>query len=467
MVTSLQPKTPHTIKLEFADEKTTAFGGLALCERLASRLGLWKPLTGELPKRDGHYDWSTIVKSMVHGLLSGSRGTWAAEDLREDKALLGLLGLAAAPEEVTVWRALEELGAFQNSGRLPRIQNIWTRRILNRAPRRVLLRDGFIPVFGDGTLLEGSRHREGTKYIDDKGAGLLWNTIFVGPIIAAQRLAREGEGEQRCVREMLPVVLKEVLRPLKLHRKALALLDSLHGDGPTLDGIEEIELHYIVGANKLTETEATLQAQPDAVWESTGANRALGWSASAVCTCWIQCQEWTRKRLLVGRRWRREGEFLWNHCGVMTDLAPEDVEHLTTPDLSFARAIWRLYDAKAGMETQYKDALIDLGLHRPPCREHVRNAGFYAVATLAHTLGVAVDLIGGSGGERGSWQRADGGQRKRATPRRMRLWRLRRSLFALPARIATHARVLKVTLLGLSEATRNLFERYWGHICRC
>lgn len=37
------------------------------------------------------------------------------------------------------------------------------------------------------------------------------------------------------------------------------------------------------------------------------------------------------------------------------------------------------------METQYKDALIDLGLHHPPCREHVRNAGFYAVATLWRT----------------------------------------------------------------------------------
>lgn len=467
MVTSLQPKPAHTIKLEFADEKATAFGGLVLCERLASRLGLWKTVAGELPKRDGHYDWPTIVKSMAGGLLSGSRGTWAAQDLREDEALLGLLGLAAAPEEVTVWRALEELGAFQNSGRLGRIQNIWTRRILNRAPRRGLLRDGFVPVFGDGTLLEGSRRREGTKYIEDKGAGLLWNTVFVGPLIAAQRLAREGEGEQTCVRAMLPTVVKEVLRPLKLHKKALALLDSLHGDGPTLDGIEALKLHYIVGANKLAETDATLQSQPDAAWESTGANRALGWAASAVCACWIQCGQWTRKRLLVGRRWRREGEFLWNHSGVMTDLAPEDVAHLTARDLSFARAIWRLYDAKAGMETQYKDALIDLGLHHPPCREHVRNAGFYAVATLAHTLGVAVDLIGGSGDDRGSTARIDGGRRKRARPRRMRLWRLRRSLFALPARIATHARTLKVTLLGLGEATRNVFERYWGHICRC
>ena len=141
--------------------------------------------------------------------------------------------------------------------------------------------------------------------MEGKGAGLLWATIFVGPPIAAQRLA--GEGEQACIREMLPAVVDRVLRPLRLHKKALALLDSLHGDGPTLDRIERLRLHYIVGANKLAETDATLEGQPDAVWESTGAKPVLGW---AVCTCWIQCRDWPGKRLLVGRRWRREGEFL-------------------------------------------------------------------------------------------------------------------------------------------------------------
>jgi hypothetical protein len=61
-------------------------------------------------------------------------------------------------------------------------------------------------------------------------------------------------------------------------------------------------LHYIVGANKLDETKATLQKQPDEVWESTGANEAMRWAESAGCTCWIQCKDWGRKRLLVGRR---------------------------------------------------------------------------------------------------------------------------------------------------------------------
>ena len=75
--------------------------------------------------------------------------------------------------------------------------------------------------------------------------------------------------------------------------------------------------------------------------------------------------------------------------------------------------------------------------------------------------------MGGAGAERGRLARKDGGERARPMPRRMRLWRLRRELFALPARIARHARELKVQLLGLAEATRQLFERYWGNLSRC
>ncbi len=119
------------------------------------------------------------------------------------------------------------------------------------------------------------------------------------------------------------------------------------------------------------------------------------------------------------------------------------------------------------METQFKDGLSDLGLHHPPCREHVRNKGFYALGALAWLLGVAVDVLGGAGEERGHTRRKDGGERERATPRRMRLWRLRRELFTLPGRVARHAHELKVQLLGVGEATRQLFARYWGQLSRC
>ena len=110
----------------------------------------------------------------------------------------------------------------------------------------------------------------------------------------------------------------------------------------------------------------------------------------------------------------------------MTNLEERDVRHMMEGRLSYAEAIWMLYSGKAGMENRYTDLLCDLGLHHPPCQEHIRDAGFYAAASLAHTLGAAVDLIGGKSAERGSRERRDGGELRRAKPRRMRLWRLGR-----------------------------------------
>ena len=467
MVTSLQPKTPHTIKIEFSDEPVTSFGGLALAEKAAARLGLWRTLEGILPVRPGQFSWLTAVKSMVMGLLSGSQGTYATQGLRQDAALLALLSLPGAPEEATVWRMLGPLGELEPRQSLERVHTIAARRTLGMISRPSLLLEGFVPLFPDGSLLEGSGKREGTKYIREKGSGLMWSAVFVGPVLCAQRLAREGEGEQSCVRAMIEDVDRAILKPLGLHARTLVLADSLHGDGPTLTQLEASRLHYLIGANKLAKTAQTLAGLAETCWEDTGARPKLGWSASGACVCWLQCDDWPAKRLLVGRRFMREGEMIWNYAGALTDLREKDVAPMLARGLSFARAMWRLYDAKAGMETQFKDGLIDLGLHHPPCRKHVHNAGFYAVGALAWLLGVAVDVLGGAGAERGSTKRLDGGERARPKPRRMRLWRLRRELFTLPGRVSRHARELKVRLLGVGESARQLFERYWGSLSRC
>lgn len=467
MVTTLQPKTPHTIKLEFADEPVTSFGGLVLAERAAARLGLWRTLENILPLRQGQFSWLSGIKAMVMGLLSGAQGTYATQALRQDESLLSLLSLPGAPEEVTAWRMLRPLGELPEKNSLDRVQAIVARRTLEKMARPELLLEGFVPLFPDGSLLEGSPRREGTKYIREKGSGLIWSAVFVGPVLCAQRLAGEGQGEQSCVRAMIEQVHRAILRPLKLHAQTLVLADSLHGDEPTLAQLEAAHLHYLIGANKLAKTAQTLAGLPEAAWEETGARRKLGWSASGACVCWLQGEDWPAKRLLVGRRFMRQGEMIWNYAGALTDLRERDVAPMLARGLSFARAMWRLYDAKAGMETQFKDGLSDLGLHHPPCRAHVRNAGFYAVGALAWLLGVAVDVLGGAGAERGNSQRQDGGERARRTPRRMRLWRLRRELFTLPGRVARHARELKVQLLGVGESTRQLFERYWGQLSLC
>ena len=186
-----------------------------------------------------------------------------------------------------------------------------------------------------------------------------------------------------------------------------------------------------------------------------------------MCVCWGQCPGWDKKRLLVGRRWKRYGQLFWEYAGVLTNLTREDVAHLTKGHRQFPDAIWRLYDGKAGDEDLYKDLLEDLNLHHPPCEKLIPNRGFYAVATLAYTLARGVDLIGGKGLERGSRERKDGGRRKRPTPKRMRLWRLCRQFFTLPGRVTVRARQATVTLKGMSVALRKLYDHFLVNICQC
>ncbi len=487
MVTEMQARKVKGIKVEFAEEAVTAMGGLVLVEEAARRLGLWRELEGRVPRRAKGFDWLTVIKSAVSGLLSGSQGTYATEEVREDGPLLRLLNLEGAPEEATLWRALKALGEGELGEALGQTQRQWARRVLARGRMRELLVEGFFPIFGDGTLLEGSDRREGTKTIEGKGRGLLWGTVFAGPVLAGQRLAAEGEGEQTVVREVLPAVVREVVEPLKLKRRALVLLDSLHGDGPTLDEVEGLKLQYIIGANKLAATEKTLAERASYEWQATGPDPARNWAESAVCQCWLQCEGWTKKRLLVGRRWRFADELpgVYHYSGVVAQVADEKVRKIgKRRNLTEAEVIWFLYDHKAAMENEYKDLLEDLALHYPPCQEYVRNAGFYALGALAHTLGRAVQILAGPVPQKNTSateaplptetrpgvplpSASTDEPTRRRQPRRMRLWRLRRRLFALPARIAYHARYLTVTFLGVRDRLRREFAHFWSACCRC
>ena len=466
-MTGLKQKTVKSIKVEYVEgEAATSFGGLALVERLAQRMGWWGRLEKLLPARRG-YSWLEIIKSGVAGLLSGSQGTYATEEIRQDLGAQRLLGLDGAPEEVTFWRSLAGLGGGPVGAALEAGRLRWVRGALGRLRRSELEYEGFVPVFGDGSLLEGSEKREGTKYVESKGRGLMWTTVFVGPFVAGHRLAGEREGEQASFRRLLPGVVGEVLKPLRLLKRSLLLVDSLHGDGPTLDEVEGEGLLYVAGANKLKQTEATLAGLAEGAWVDSGARPELGWSESAVCVCWLECGGWSAKRVLVGRRWKKVGEFVWNYAGALTNVPQERVESLSRRAGGYAQALWRLYDHKAGREDLYKDLLEDLDLHHPPCGELQRNRGFYALAVLAHTLGRAVDALGGRSPQRGQTRRQDGALRQRPTPRRMRLWRLGRRLLTLPAVVTTHARTATVKLLGLSAPLRQEFSLYWSNICRC
>lgn len=459
-VTKIKQAKTKGLKLDFApQESVTAFGGAALVRRLSNKLGVGSLLRRLMPERRGDYSFHDIVMSGAFGLLTGAQGTFATQVVREDAALLRLIGVGGAPEEATFWRSLEQMGEEKALKALETVTTKAACRAIGASSREALLDHGFLPVFIDGTLLEGSAKREGTKYIKEKGSGLMWTAAFVGPYPVLGDLAKEGEGEATAMRTLARRVNKEVLVPANLAKDALVLCDSLHGNGPTLDVVEDEGLSYIIGTLGLVRAETVLCEQPDVQWRATpDYDKSRGVCQSAVATAHIQCEEWREKRCLVGRRWKRNGECIWNYASVVTNLCPENARVaslMKKRKCTFAEAVWLLYDRKGACENRFKDLLIDLGLHHPPCREWQRNAGFYALGILAALLGIATAVIG--------TERSKGGRRER----QIRLSTFRRWLLAVPARIAVSGRTITATILGLSEGWQKRIERRFDRIARC
>jgi len=453
-------KKDRVVKARWADERAiTAWGGLALAERLAHRTRLWSDCRRLLPARTrtgAGYDSTAVVSAMIHGLLSGSRGTYAAEPLREDEALRALVGLeAGVPEEATVWRTLGQWAGRDGAAALGDVQRRQCRRLVERTPIREMRHRGFTPVFVDGTWLEVGRETkfEGTKLFNGV-AKLMLSTLWVGPYLAAQQFAAGGDGELPASLDLVEPVWNEVLKRSGLASKVLFLADGLYGNNTGLKKFEACAgARYVVGARGLEDVERVAVEQPETQWRDSGANRRRGWAESATCVHGFQCRNWDRARTVVSRRWRMEGEMFPRYASVLTNLEPSDprmVAIMRAERIGFGQAVWRLYDHKQAREHQFKDALIDLGLHHPPCRELARNEVFYAVAALALNLAVGVRRIG-LRGEAGA----------------MRLWRLRRVFFAIPARVSHHARQMRAQLYSTSNRLRVSFSAALDRLATC
>ena len=308
-------KKIRSYEYEFSQESVSSFGGLSLTEYLANRLGLWKLLKDQVPERQGKYERSDIIHGAVSGLLSGSRGTASLSEIAEDEALLKLLGIKELPGEKIFWEELERLGTDTVLEALNEVLAQWACRLLQRCNEEELLCSyGLIPVFGDGSLLEGSDKCEGTKYIPGKGTGLMWSNWFVGPVMATEHLSAEAEGEQKGLMDQLNLLLEQIIQPLGWRSKSLFLMDSLHGDGPTLDRLEAEKLYYVIGANKLQAAQKVLEELPEWQWQDVPPNQRRSDSDSEqTCVAWVQCAGWPQKRLLVGKRFKREGGIHLEH----------------------------------------------------------------------------------------------------------------------------------------------------------
>jgi hypothetical protein len=263
------------------------------------------------------------------------------------------------------------------------------------------------------------------------------------------------EGEETAGRRLIEAAVKDVLRPARLMKDALILLDSLYGDGPTLDQLESYEEKpaYIVGVAGLTHAQRVMRDAGECDWRDTGAQPSRGWGESGVARMWLQCGGWATKRTMICRRWQKiGGELVWNYAAVATNLTAGDervARVMKRRGLSFEEAIWHLYGHKAGMENQWKDLLSDMGLHHPPSAKAAVNAVFYALAGLAYNLSVAARR----------WAFKGCGAM-------MRLWRFRCEVLALAGYAVHHGRVVVMRLIDARDHLVEQLAAAMGRLAR-
>ena len=442
----MKTKKLQSVKLEqHLTAKATSKGGAAFLDAVANRTRLWSDCRKYLPARHDPsqgYPTENVVTSLVHGLLTGGKGFQATEPMRGDKPLLDILGLDKAPSAATV----EELVKYLADGAVDGLKSIHDVMVLQavrglngESIRRLTTPGGFVPVFGDGSMLEtNGKTKDCIKFHGDNKSGQMTEGVFVGPYQVISDFLRKGEDERGCLMRH-ENSLRTVLKRTKLMSRALFLQDAHYGDGPYLDFLETFKgSHYIVGAGKLRETDNTLSSQPETTWrDTTAATKGRDWTESAVCVCYIQCKDWPEKRVLIGRRWKREGDLFYRYAGVITNLSPDEKrfqKEMEKRESGFAETVWKLYDSKQGCENSWKDLLSDMGLHHPPSGKASANAVFFAIAALANNLSLICRrqaLVGDN--------------------RHMALWRFRRDIIDVAATVACHAGRVTVRIMDARE----------------
>jgi hypothetical protein len=462
MVNELQTVRDRAVRIEAAPERerrVSSHAGLGLIQKAARLTRLVSDAREQLAARKDPtqgFETAAVVLALIHGLLRGGEGWSATEPMRGDAGLLEALGLKVAPsaetvEEVVKYLALERDGREQANALL----GLQARRCVERDGRSALLAcDGFVPLWADGTLLEITGQTfDSVKTIKGR-RGQMAVGAFVGPWAAGLDFAVGSEGEETVGRRLVTAGIERVLRPARLMGDALILLDSLYGDGPTfdqLDGYVE-KPKYVVGVSKLLAAHEQLRDAAECQWRDTGPQPSRGWIESGVGQFWLRARDWSVNRVMVGRRWRVEGEMIWNYAGVVTNLTADDervARLMRARRWTFEQAVWHLYSHKAGMENQWKDLLSDLELHHPPCAKAAVNAVFYALAGLAYNLSLAVRRWGLEG-----------------PSRRMRLWRLRSEVLAVAGYAVHHARTVVLRLVDARDHLVDQLLAAMGRLAR-
>jgi hypothetical protein len=396
-----------------AADQATAHGGQVLVDALCRRFDLWHQLD-RLPgldprKRTGSgFFPSALIAQLLFNFTSGGVSLADAQRLGQDRVLLGLLGLARTADETTLGEWLRA----QTPASVRQVQTLNARFVdwvWAQAPRNRLLHAGWAEYFFDDTQIEVTgKQFEGARRNYEGNQALSWQVLWKGPFVLDQQL--DGAGD---VSEHLPIFLGEHAARWQGEQSYL-YVDSASSGAKFVNAIDQAGFTaWSISYNKWTDKLERLAGElPASQWTAESV------AAGAVPTehyAWVQHQpgECARTHRFATVRRREEGDLLDRYAFVLCQAAETQ-----TP-----AAVLERHRLKGAKEQGFSQLLSDLDLHHPPCQELVANQMFYAIATLAFNLLMALRVL--------------------EMPDDAQGWRVRtiiRQVLTLPVSVSRHAR---------------------------
>lgn len=400
-------------------DQASAHGGQVLIDALCRRFDLWRQLD-QLPgldprKRTGAgFFPSALIAQLLFNFTSGGVSLADAERLGRDRVLLGLLGLARVADEATLGEWLRA----QSTASVGQVQALNARFVdwaWAQAPRNRLLHAGWTEYFFDDSELEVTgQHFAGARRNYEGNQALAWQVLWKGPFVLDQQL--DGASD---VSEHLPMFLDEHQHRWQGEQSYL-YADSASSGAKYVNAVDQAgftawSISYNRWTEKLERLAGDLPASP---WTAEDTDPGV---APTEHHAWVKHQPGAcaRPHRFACVRRRQADELLDRYAFVLCQAAEEQ-----TPG-----AVLERHRLKGAKEQGFSQLLSDLDLHHPPCQELVANQMFYALATLAFNLLMALRVM--------------------ELPDDAQGWRVRtiiRHLLTVPVSVSRHARYARAWL---------------------
>jgi hypothetical protein len=409
-------KRDRKINLQFLpNTSASTLGGLPAVEALAQRFGLWKKLAGcaalDPRKRKGRgFGPEVMCAQIIYTLCSGGESLADSEELNDEPLVREFSGIERFADQTTMgeWLRAQTLESLAELRALNRKLVQWT---ISQAQPGRWLHAGQREFFFDDTQLEVSGASfEGAGFNYEGKRALSWQTLWMGPFLLDGQVGSPGD-----VSSALKPLLQDN-QPFWQGQPAYFYADSASSAAGYLQAIDAQGWQWSVSYNKFAQSLERMASEfPDARWSERSAHTLSNGAVIDEQYTWLRhLPEGAAQPILFACvRRKTRGEMFWRYHFIACDANRQG-----DPKLAFER-----HHLKGDKEKLFSEVLSGLDLHHPPCAELLANQIFYALATIAYNLLIALKLLY-LPDERQGW----------------RIKTLLKHLIILPAHLVRHAR---------------------------